>query len=130
MTNQFKNQLEKLKKEKKLFLVLIFVLAAIVVWVLVSILITKKTTGITPEMKKMAEPLNPNLNTSLLDRLDKKKSFNQSQLESFPIYVLVQDSESEIFSIIDVVSQQGVIDRDLEEDEGTEEVELIEEAQD
>lgn len=126
MPNQFKKQLEKLKKEKKLFTAFIFVLAAIIVWILVSILVTKKTTGITPEMTELAEPLNPNLNMTILDRLDVKRTFTQDQLANFPIYTLVQDSETEAVSIVEVVSQQRLLGKDPEEETVIEEVELIE----
>ncbi len=111
MQNQFQIQLEKIKTKRKLFFALIFALAAAFVWIFVSIFSTQGAAGVSPEMKKMAEPLNPTLNTDVLDRLESRRYFTQQDLQRFPVYAIIENEDTGAILIVDVVNNRTVSTR-------------------
>lgn len=118
MPNQFKQQLNKLRTKKKLFVALIFALAAVLIWIFVSIFATQGASGISPEMRKLAQPLTPTLNKNLLDKIGQKRHLTSQDLERFPIFALIK-VDGGGYTILDVVNDQvigllGVSEADIE----------------
>ncbi len=75
------------------YLLIFLVLLAIggVIWVFISIYDSQNTTTLPPEATLAAEPLDPNLNSVVLDRLITKPIFAEEELGNFPIYVIKTD---------------------------------------
>lgn len=89
----FKNTLEKLKHQQQILAILVFAFIAVFIWTGTSLLSSQKTTGISQELQKMAQPLTPNLDQDILQRLQQKISFSKSQLRDFPIYMIYKDKK-------------------------------------
>jgi hypothetical protein len=104
MPNKAAKQLEKIRSDKKLLIILIFSMVAIFVWIAVSLLTASKKQLASPDLTKMAEPLVPTLDQELLDKLGGQQYFDSEQLGTFPIYVLVELDSGE-HSLVNVVNQ-------------------------
>lgn len=128
MPSKAAKQLEKIKSEKKLLLTLVFAMVALFLWVVVSLISTRGQQVISPELSKLAEPLVPTLDQNVLEKLENKSYIEPDQLESFPIYALVETSGGE-YQLVDVVSQ-SVQDFELQQEEQQEEAaEVIQQEQ-
>jgi hypothetical protein len=108
MTNKFKQQLNKLKTQRKLLIAIIFALVAVVVWIGVSIIASQQKLGVTPEMKQLAQPLTPNLNEKVLVRIKNKRVFTSEQLKNFSIFGLVENEDGTDYSLVNVVEGEVV----------------------
>ena len=72
---------------------MIFTLVTIMIWVGLSIFQTQQRTGISEELQQLALPLNPNINTEVLNRINQKRSYSPEELADFPVYRLTRDAE-------------------------------------
>lgn len=82
------NTLAKLYRNQKLLYFALFTLVVIIIWVIGSIVAANKRTGIEPELLKMAIPLNPNIDTAAISKIESKRKFEQPELENFEILKL------------------------------------------
>jgi hypothetical protein len=114
MKNNFKQQLEKIKTQRKLLLILIFAFIATVVWIGGSIFMSQQKTKISDEVKLLARPLTPSLDVEVFERIETKKTYSDEDLTEFPIYKIEEDGESGEFQVMTV--QGEVIEGEAEED--------------
>ncbi len=84
--------IKKLQQKQALLRALIFSFVTIIIWIGFSIFRTQQTTGISPELLKLAEPINPNIDITVLDRLEAKRSFTTAELTNFPINRLIVEN--------------------------------------
>jgi len=82
-----------LKQKQGLLRILVFSLATIFIWIIYSLFHSQNTTEISPELLKLAEPLNPNINIDVLQRIEQKKVYSDTELSSFPINRVVLQSD-------------------------------------
>lgn len=82
-----------LKQKQGLLRILIFSLVTIMIWVGFSIFHSQNTTAISPDLLKLAEPLNPNINVDALQRIEQKRSFGPNDLANFPINRIVVQTD-------------------------------------
>ena len=82
-----------LKQKQGLLRILVFSLATIFIWIIYSLFHSQNTTEISPELLKLAEPLNPNINIDILQRIEQKKVYSDTELSSFPINRVVMQSD-------------------------------------
>ncbi len=99
----------KLRQETKLLWALILALVAVLIWIAVSILSPKKEQVISPELRKLAEPLNPSLNQEILNSLSTKKHYKDAELESFSIYALIETETGGVYKLTDIVNQRSTL---------------------
>ena len=90
MPSKLTEQLVELKKEKTLFLMLVFALVAVIVWIVVGILATRKEEIIGAELRELAQPLVPTLDRSVLEGLSEKDYFSAEDLANFSIFALIE----------------------------------------
>lgn len=107
--NSFQDQLKSLQKRKELLIILLFLFVIIIFWIGLSLFTSQQKLGITPEQKKLAQPLTPNISISVLEKVEQKRVFSEFELQDFPIYALYQDGG--ITTVIDV--RDGLPDKDL-----------------
>lgn len=89
---QNRSDLSHLHQRQRLLQILIFSLITIMIWISFSLIRSQKKTSISAELTKFAEPLTPSINTEVIEKLEQKRQFSASELQSFPIYkVLVSD---------------------------------------
>jgi hypothetical protein len=100
-----KTQFSSLQHKQTLLKIMIFTLVTVIIWVGLTLFRTQRETGITPKQQLLAEPLNPNINMSVLERLEQKRYYTPEELADFPIYSLVVTKAGEeqlvVFSAAD-----------------------------
>lgn len=90
-----KTQLAQLQQKQTFLKILIFTLVTVMVWVGLTLFRTQQRTGITPELLKMAEALNPNINEAVLSEIEQKRAYSPEELNDFPIYSITTDRTGE-----------------------------------
>lgn len=89
----YKDLIQQLKLREDILRILVFTLFTVFCWVGFSIFQSQQKTKIPAETQRHAIPLNPNLNTTLIDEIEARKMFSEQELESFPILTKVTNSE-------------------------------------
>lgn len=80
-------------QQKQIFLrILIFSFATVLVWVGFSLVLSQQQTGISPELQKLAVPLNPNIHLEIVDQIQQKRAFTDQELQNFPVLRVVHNS--------------------------------------
>lgn len=87
----FQVQLKSLQDNQKLLSILLFSFVTIVIWITISLVTSQKRTAISPESQALAKPLNPSINTDVLNQIEQKRSFQATELQEFPIYVVFKE---------------------------------------
>lgn len=85
MAEVTKRQITGLRRNQQLLYVGLFTLVAVVVWIAGSLFSSQQKTGISSELRKMAVPLNPNINSFVIERLESKTSYTPEELNSFEV---------------------------------------------
>ena len=83
-------ELNKLRTKRSIMIGLVLMFICMGLWILVSIGSTSRQSQIEPELKDMAKSLNPTLDLTVLDKIEKKYYMSSAELSSFPIYVIIQ----------------------------------------
>lgn len=100
-----KTQLTSLQRNQTFLKILIFTLVTVIIWVGMTLFRTQRSTEISPELIKLSEPLNPNINLTIVERVEQKRSLSPEELADFPIYSLFVSKTGEeqlvIFSASD-----------------------------
>lgn len=99
---KYQRQYQFLKFSRYALVFLIFLLVAAVFWIIVSLFSSQNKLTITPELKELAEPLQPYIETTVIDRLEAKKQYNDSSLGDFPIYRVESQEGRTEYGIIEV----------------------------
>lgn len=86
MLNQSQSQLSGLRRNQQFLYVGVFTLVVVIVWVAGSLFQSQKKTGISTQQQLMAKPLNPNINSLVIDRIEAKRSFSSEELAGFEIF--------------------------------------------
>lgn len=84
-----KTQLSSLQHKQTFLRIMIFTLVTVMIWVGITLFSTQRETGIKPELLILAESLNPNINTQVIERVEQKRYFSPEELADFPIYTYV-----------------------------------------
>ena len=100
--NHKTNKIAQLRQRQRLLQILIFSLITIIIWMTFSLFRSQKKTVISAEQTRLAQPLNPTIKTEVLEKLQQKKIFSESELSVFPIYKILiskDGRQSEIVTI-------------------------------
>jgi hypothetical protein len=84
-----KKQLISLQRRQQMMYIGMFSLVTVMVWVAVNLFQSQKTTQISPELKKKAQPLTPSINQQIIQQIEEKRGFSEEELANFPIYKLI-----------------------------------------
>lgn len=98
----------KLRQETKLLWILILAIVSVFFWILISIISPKKKQIISQQLRELAKPLTPTLDQEVLSSIPEKRYLPDGELESFSIFVLVDDEQTDVPKLIDVVNQRTV----------------------
>jgi len=101
-TSELQNQIAKLRRDKKFLWLGILFFVLVVLWILVSIFTTSRTSSIAPELRELAKPFVPRLESRVFEEILAKRAFTQSELSSFPIYIFDQDKLTADSVLIDI----------------------------
>jgi hypothetical protein len=100
--NAFQRELGNLQHRQQLLYILLFSFATVVVWIGVSLLTSQRRTGIPPETLLLATPLNPTINTPLLEEIKGKRAYTEEELRLFPIYKVVVNRDGGADELVDI----------------------------
>jgi len=84
------DQFEKLKQRKELLVILIFLFVIIVFWISFGLFSSQQKSGISAEQKKVSQPLSPSIDSSVIEKLELKKSYSAAELRDFPIFIITE----------------------------------------
>ncbi len=93
--NLLQKELAGLYRKQKILGVLIFSFVTIVVWVSLNLFSSQTKTSISPELQLLAKPLTPTLNQEVIETIENKRVYDESQLQSFPIFKVITDRDRE-----------------------------------
>ncbi len=85
------NELKKLKSQRTLAIGFGLMFVCLGMWLIISIGSTSRQSQIEPELIKMAKPLNPTLDMTILAKIETKRYMSTAELSGFPIYVIDED---------------------------------------
>lgn len=88
MPADFQSQFKKLQQRKELLVIGLFLFVIIIFWIALSIFSSQQLTGLTAQQQQLAIPLTPTLDTSVIEALEQKKMYDQSELGDFPIFAV------------------------------------------
>ena len=80
--------------KRDLLIILGVGIAAIVVWIITSVIENLNTTSLAPIVQQQVEPLNPAIDEEVLDEVDKRRFFSDSELLNFPIMKATESASS------------------------------------
>lgn len=84
--NKFQNELNTLRQRQQILAILVFALVAISTWVGVSLLSSQRQTRLSSELLELAKPLNPSINTTVIEQISQKRQYTADELDDFPIF--------------------------------------------
>ncbi len=100
----YTTKLLNLKRGQYILYVLMLAFVVILFWVGGSLLRSQRTTGISVELKKLALPLNPNIDISVFTTISGKRVYNPQTLRDFPIYMVVRSDDGKTQQVVPVGS--------------------------
>jgi hypothetical protein len=103
--NDIQKQLAKLYRNKRLLWLGILFFVLVVLWILISIFTTTKTSSVSTELREMAKSFVPRLESKVFDEILAKRAFAESELSSFPIYIFDKQSVEGESVIVDIMAE-------------------------
>ena len=85
--------IDKLRQRQQLLAILLFSLVAIIIWIVISLVTSQQTTAISAELRQMAEPLTPSLNTQIIEQIEQETYYPSEELRGFPVFRVISDEE-------------------------------------
>ncbi len=95
------SHLQDLKQRQAVLRILIFTFVTAMIWIGISIFRTQQVTETSPELLRLAEPLNPNINLEVVSRIEQKKGYQSEELTDFPLFLFTEDETGKKTVIVD-----------------------------
>ncbi len=86
-----KSRLSSLQHSQTLLRIFVFSFFTVIVWIGFTLFQSQQQTGISPELQQMAVPLNPNIDTQVINRIQQKHFYTDDELSNFPVFRVVVD---------------------------------------
>ncbi len=102
-TSELQKQITKLRRDKKILWLGILFFVLVVLWILVGIFATSRTSSIDPELRELARPFVPRLESKVFEEILTKKVFDDGELSYFPIYIFDKNSSADGGVLINIV---------------------------
>lgn len=106
----FRADLAQLRHNQQFLAIAIMFLVSVLFWVGFEIFESQQITTITPQQIKLAEPLNPVLDIAVVDALENKPYFAESDLSNFTIYKLVSFEQGEFSRAIPIGQDESTLE--------------------
>lgn len=98
----FSKEVSKLRRNQQILTILVLLLVSMAFWIIVSLFSSQRSTKISADINTLAAPLTPTLDTSVLDTLDSKVTYTTEELADFPIFVIVNDTQTQEERIVPI----------------------------
>jgi ABC-type Na+ efflux pump permease subunit len=96
MAINLNDQLKNLQQRKELLVILLFLFVIVILWIAIDVFSSQQRSGISAQQKKIAQPLSPNLDTAVLDKLNQKTIYTAEELADFPIFIVEDDQGQQV----------------------------------
>lgn len=103
-----KTGLSELYQRQRLLQIGIFSLVTVIVWVGFSLIRSQQKTSISPELRKLAEPLTPSINEEVITELEGKRFYTAQELSAFPIYKIQVSVDGRSESVVTIDTPEPV----------------------
>lgn len=113
--NDVQKQLAKLRRNKKFLWLGILFFVLVVLWILVSVFSTTKTSVISKELRDLSKSFVPRLESKVFDEIASKRAFTQEELALFSIFAFNKSELEENSAIIDIIVKPNTEDEDQSE---------------
>lgn len=123
-TNELQNQIAKLRRDKKILWLGILFFVLVVLWILVGIFATSRTSTIAPELREMAKPFVPRLESKAFEEILSKRVFSEEELALFSIFTFDQNSLASDPLIIDIIGEASAVAEVITEEQIETEAEI------
>lgn len=114
--NEIQKQLAKLRRDKRILWLGILFFVLVVLWILLSIFTTSRTSSVSQELRDLAKPFVPRLESRVFDEILRKRAFDQGELQEFPIYVFDKQVGEDGLEKVNIINSP----EELEAEEGLE----------
>ncbi len=114
MEKTFENQLQKLKRNQKMLIIIILLFVLILIWTFISLFTSQKTEVTSPELVRLAAPLSPSLDTDTLENLQTQRSFTEEELSDFPIFKILVSADGRAESVVPIQTTIEEFEQQLE----------------
>ncbi len=104
-SNDFQKQLSKLRRDKKILWLGVLFFVLVVLWILVGIFATTKTSSITPAQRELAKSFVPRLESKVFEEILQKQMYDEGDLGLFPIYVIQKNEVDGSTGKVDIMQQ-------------------------
>ncbi len=114
-SNDIQKQLAKLRRDKRVLWLGILFFVLVVMWILLSIFTTSRTSSVSPQLRELAKSFVPRLESRVFEEILRKRAFDQGELQGFPIYIFdkkVGEAGLEKINVIDFITESE--EEDLE----------------
>ncbi len=103
-TDDIKKQLAKLRRDKRLLWLGVLFFVMVVFWILASIFATSKTSSVSAELRELAKPFVPRLESKVFEEILIKKIFSEEELSFFPIFIFNKKNVDGVLPVIDITA--------------------------
>ncbi len=93
-------RISSLQHKQTLLRIMIFTLVTVIIWVGLTLFRTQRQTGISATQQQLAEPLNPNIDINVLNRLEQKRYYSPEELADFPVYSVIVTKSGEEQTVV------------------------------
>lgn len=108
----FVDQLKNLKHGQQLLAMAILLLVVSVAWIFLGIFTGQQSSSITPAQKKASAPLTPQLDETILEEIENKKVYSESELDTFPIYKIISINRGKEQTIVPITFDESELSED------------------
>lgn len=98
----YNTKLLNLKRGQYILYALLLAFVVILFWVGGSLFRSQRETGISVELKKLALPLNPNIDISVFSTISRKRVYDPQTLRDFPIYMVVRSDDGKTQQVVPI----------------------------
>ena len=109
--NDIQKQLAKLRRNKKFLWLGILFFVLVVLWILVSIFATTKTSVISKELRDLSQSFVPRLESKVFDEIADKRAFTKEELALFSIFVFNKNDSEGNSTPIDIIVRPNTGDQ-------------------
>lgn len=97
-------KLSGLRIKQQVLYVLIFSFVTVTIWIGGSLFRSQKKSGIAPDLLELAKPLNPAINTFILDEIEARPSYTDEELSYFQIYKIIRSKDGREQQVVPIES--------------------------
>lgn len=103
--SELEKQLNRLRHQKNLLWLGILLFVLVILWILLSIFTSSRTSTITPELKELAKPFVPRLESNIFADIQGQRTYTQGEIGFFPIYVIDKDNLDAELKFVDITKE-------------------------